>query len=111
MDGFFSTVYCPVNDIITGIACICGDDTSFYRVVDSSVGCCDRFLLGNISHNLRLESDHSAEEGTNMVFRLCDIYVLSRFKMMAHLIGMKWDFVTVRCCRRISCNCAKQHVC
>ena len=54
MDGFFSTMYCSVDDSITGIACTDVEDTSVWRVADSSVGCIDRFLLGYISHIVRL---------------------------------------------------------
>ena len=45
------------------------------RVVGSSVGCYDRSLLEDISHSLRLKSNHSIEEATNKVFLVSDIYV------------------------------------
>ena len=89
MDGSFSTVYRSVADDIFGLACVGGDYTSFSRVADSSVGCSDTSLLGDISHSLRLESNHSVEETANRVFRLGYNYVLFRLKKIGHLFGVK----------------------
>ena len=47
---------------------------------------------------------------TEKDFRLGDIHVLSKLKVMAHQFGMKWNFVTVRCGRRISYNRATRYV-
>ena len=52
MDGSFSTVYRSVAGDIFGLACVGGDYTSFCRVADSSVGCSDISLLGDVSHSL-----------------------------------------------------------
>ena len=43
------------------------------------------------------------------MFRLDDTYALPYLKKMTPLFGMKWNFVTVRYGRRISCNRAKRY--
>ena len=87
-----------------------GDGTRVYHVAEASVGCSNASLFGDISNSFRLESTHSIEEATDRLFRLDDIYVLSHLKMMAHQFSMKWNFVTIRSGRRISCNRAKRYV-
>ena len=46
---------------------------------------------------------------TEKDFRLGDIHVLSKLKVMAHQFGMKWNFVTVRSGSRISFNRADRY--
>ena len=89
VDNSFSTVYRLVADNISGIEGAGGNDTSFCRVADSSVGCNDTSLLRNVSHSLKLESNYYIEGDTNRVFRLSYIYELSHLKYMEHLFGIK----------------------
>ena len=56
-----------------------------------------------------LESNYSVAEATNRVFRLGYVHVLSHLKKMVQLFGMTWNFVTIRCGRRIFCNRTKQY--
>ena len=46
---------------------------------------------------------------TEIFFRLSNIHVLSELKIMTHQFGIKWNFVTVLCSKRISCNRATRY--
>ena len=61
-------------------------------VPNSDIDGCDHF---------KLESDCSIEKATERIFRVGNIHVLSELKKMAHLFGMKWNFITVRSGRKI----------
>ena len=51
----------------------------------------------------------SVNEETNRVFKVGTIFVYSDLKELANSFGLKWNFVTVRSGKRISCNRAKRY--
>ena len=53
---------------------------------------------------LRLDSNTSVEEATNMVFIVSRKFILSDLKKSAHSFGLQWNFCNSKSSRRITCN-------
>ena len=58
---------------------------------------------------LRLDSDISIEEATNMVFVVSRKFILSDPKKLAYSFGLRWTFRTARSSMGIKCNRATRH--
>ena len=103
VDGSGSSVCSPIIDNNYMVQNCVGDDTVL------CYGDNDVFSIVGSSDSFKVVSDYSVEMFTKRIFRIGDVHVLFDLKSMAHQFGMKWNFITTRNGRRISCNRAIRH--